>query len=313
MAERREHWQHHSYLLLFTMLWGANFILAEVALYEMTPIAFSVSRFVLGFAAMALLLYAQAYTRGHRLFSLIARKDWLRLLLVAVLGATLAPWLGIEGLARASGARASLWLALGPVMSVVFGVLMRTERIGRMGHLGIILTGMGTLVLALDGVQSENDYWLGDMFLFVALLAAVAELHIIKPLASRYGATPVVTARTGIGCVLYLLIASPVLIGESWMSLDLWTWVAILAGGTIGIGVGQWIKVRALETMGPTRVVLYGNLVPVAALLVAWMALGTRPSLFEGLAALFILLGAICLEMLDTYKHHTVASTEGAM
>lgn len=298
-------WPHHSLLLLFTLLWGGNFVLAEVALREMAPISFSVARFLMGGGAMLAILYLQrlrATRKGGeavRLFPALEKGDWPRLLLVSVLGATLAPWLGIEGLGLTHGARASLWLAMGPALSLGIGVFLRTERLGLMGYLGVVLAGLGTFTLAVDGLNPERNFWLGDLLLLVALLLAVAELHLIKPLAARYGATSMVAARTSIGGFLYLLVATPALAGESWLTLSAWTWIAIVAGGAIGVGVGQWIKVRALRALGPTQVVLYGNLVPVAALVIALMALGTVPSLLEVIAAALIIIGAICLQVMD--------------
>ena len=256
-----EHWHHHTMLLLFTGMWGANFILAEVALREMAPISFSVARFAVGAAAMFVVLYAQGRkpVSPLRLLPRVERRDVLRLILVAVFGAMLAPWLGIEGLALSTGARASLWLALGPVMSVTIGVFMRSERIGFMGLVGVALSGLGGLVLAFDGIRGAGNLFLGDGLLFLALLFAVAELHVIKPLAARYGSAPTVTARTALGVAAYVAVAAPSLTVQPWLTFGTWTWVAILAGGAIGIGIGQWVKVRALETIGPTRVVLYGE------------------------------------------------------
>lgn len=292
---------HHALLLFFVMLWGGNFVLAEVALREMAPISFSVARFLAGGGALLGLLYLQVRTRngGGRLFPALDRSDWPRLLLVAIFGATLAPWLGIEGLALTHGARASLWLALGPALSCGIGRVLRTERLGRAGYLGVVLAGLGTFALALDGLDPARNYWLGDVLLFAALVLAVAELHLIKPLAARYGATPMVAARTAIGGGLYLLIGLPALSGEPWLDLSVWVWIAILFGGAIGVGVGQWVKVRALHTLGPTRVVLYGNLVPLAALLLAWLTIGTDPSLLEVTAGVLIILGSICLQVID--------------
>jgi len=80
-------------------------------------------------------------------------------------------------------------------------------------------------------------------------------------------------------------------------------------GGGIGVGVGQWIKVRALDTLGPTRVVLYGNLVPVATLLLAWLTIGTDPSFLEVLSGGFIVTGAICLQVLDRHPAKTPSSS----
>lgn len=229
----------------------------------------------------------------------VKKKHWPRLLVVSVIGATLAPWLGIEGLGLTHGARASLWLALGPAVSTVLGYLLSTERMGIFGYIGVLLAGLGTVILAWDGIQPEQGYWLGDLILIIALILTVIELHLIKPLAREYGSVPVVALRTAIGGSLYLLIASPALAEVTWLSLGLWTWIAILAGGAIGVGVGQWVKVRALKTLGPTQVVLYGNMVPIAALLIAWLSIGENPSFMEIVSAAFIITGAILIQVID--------------
>lgn len=295
---------HHGFLLLFTFFWGANFILAEVALKEMAAISFSVSRFAVGGIAMLGVLYLQCYYDAKKngvpfqFFPDIDKSDWLRLLLVSVLGATLAPWLGIEGLGLTHGARASIWLALGPAVSAFFGYLFITEKMGRYGIIGVVTAGFGTLVLAFDGFLVES-YWLGDLLLCSALILTVIELHLIKPLARKYGAISIVTMRTLIGGTLYLVIASPSLAQESWFTLGMWTWIAILAGGAVGVGIGQWVKVRALRSLGPTQVVIYGNLVPIAAILIAWFSIGQNPSYFEMAAGILIILGAICIQVID--------------
>ncbi len=306
---REAAWPHHALLLFFVLLWAGNFILAEVALREMEPISFSVSRFAMGAGAMITILYLQMVfplrprEDRDRLFPRLRRKDVPRLLVISIVGATLAPWLGIEGLDLTHGARASLWLAIGPALSGALGAILRTERIGVAGSVGIALAGIGTFALAIDGMRPEQNFWLGDLLLFLALLMAVVELHLIKPLAAAYGPTPMVAARTVIGGLFYVFIALPALVDEPWLSLDVWTWIAILFGGAIGVGVGQWVKVRALKRLGPTRVVLYGNLVPLAALWLAWLTIGTDPSSLEIIAGILIVLGAISVQILDVNSH----------
>lgn len=307
---------HHSLLSLFTFFWGANFILAEIALKEMSPISFSVSRFAVGGIVMLLVLYAQCrhdakkQNKPLKFFPKIDKSDWLILLLIAVLGATLAPWLGIEGLGLTHGSRASIWLALGPAISTVFGLMMRTEKLGRYGYSGIILAGLGTLLMAADGLRPEQGYWFGDLLLLIALAMTVVELHLIKPLAKKYGSISMVAMRTAIGGSIYIVIATPSLAGESWFSFGFWTWFAIIAGGGIGVGLGQWVKVRALRKLGPTRVVIYGNLVPLAAMLIAWLSIGENPSFFEIIAGVMIISGAIFIQVIDVLKQNKVTSPD---
>lgn len=307
---------HHSLLSLFTFFWGANFILAEIALREMTPISFSVSRFAVGGMVMLLVLYIQCYFDAKRenkplqFFPVIEKGDWGRLLLVALLGATLAPWLGIEGLGLTHGSRASIWLALGPAISTGFGLMLKTETLGKYGYAGIVLAGAGTLLMAFDGLRPGQGYWAGDLLLLVALAMTVVELHLIKPLAKKYGSISMVAMRTAIGGTLYLVIASPSLMGESWLTFGFWTWFAILAGGAVGVGIGQWVKVRALRKLGPTRVVIYGNLVPLTAMLIAWLSIGENPSFFEILAGVLIIAGAILIQVIDVIKRKKITTPD---
>lgn len=260
----------------------------------------------MGGIAMFFVMYLQyriecdKYSGSVPFLPKIKKKHWPRLLFVSVIGATLAPWLGIEGLGLTHGARASLWLALGPAISTGFGYFFSTERMGTFGYIGVSLAVAGTAILAWDGLRPEQGYWFGDLILIVALALTVIELHVIKPLARAYGSVSIVALRTAIGGTLYILIASPDLVQITWLSLGFWTWVAILAGGAIGVGVGQWVKVRALRTLGPTQVVLYGNMVPIAALLIAWFSIGENPSLMEIISAFFIITGAICIQIIDS-------------
>ena len=298
-------WLDHALLSFFVFFWAGNFVLAELALVEMMPISFSAARLLAGGASMLILLHLQlrfdaSRNRGSTaLFRTIRREDWPRLLLVSVLGATLAPWLGIEGLNLTHSGRAALWLALGPALSCGIGYLWRSESVGWVGWLGTVLAGLGTLVLALEGVRNGGAVGRGDLFLFMSLLLTVVELHLARPLVDRYGPTFTVAARTAIGGILYLLIASPALAAVSWISLNGWTWVAILIGGGVGVGMGQWVKVRAVRVLGPTRVILYGNLVPLVTLAVAWLVIDNQPSIVEIVAGALILLGALCLQVFD--------------
>jgi drug/metabolite transporter (DMT)-like permease len=155
-------------------------------------------------------------------------------------------------------------------------------------------------------------YWLGDFLLFGSILLVVWELHLMKPLVRRYGATPIVTLRTVVGGMLYTLIALPSLAQEPWQDLGGWTWFAVLAGGGVGVGLGQWVKVRALNALGPTRVVLYGNLVPIVAFAIAWTVLGVAPSLLAMAAAALVITGAILVQVLDPAPQQEEAAPDVA-
>lgn len=287
----------HALLGLFTFLWGANFVLAAMALAELSPLTFSVSRF----AAAALVLVpvtrwarrpASREARDRRL----ARGDVPRLVAVAVLGAVIAPWLGIEGLALTSPGRAALYPAMAPAISVLIGRFMKHETLSRPNLVGIALVAGGSLALAADRLRGGGA-WLGDALLALAVVAAVAELHLIQRLSEHYGAGRATAWRTALGTLIYALVASPALVAAPWTGLSGWTWVAILAGGMIGVGLGSWVKVAAGRELGPTRVIVYGNLVPLTTWLLGAVFLAERPSAAEGAASALVIAGALLVQL----------------
>jgi drug/metabolite transporter (DMT)-like permease len=287
----------HVALSAFTFVWGANFVLAAVALREVTPIVFSVSRF----AFAALLLFPLIFRRTRREGAPRPRPrpaQLARLVAVAVLGAALAPWLGIEGLARSTAGRAALYPAMAPAISALVGRAMGHETLSATNAGGLLLVGLGSVALAADRIGGGGDVT-GDLLLGAAVVAAVAELHLIKALATAWGPATATAWRTTLGTALYALVALPFLLATPWGSLSSWTWVAIVLGGTIGVGLGSWVKVAASEILGPTRVIVYGNLVPLTTALLGALALHQYPSAFEGLAGLFVVAGAFLVQRRD--------------
>lgn len=291
----------HLLLGIFTFLWGANFVLAAVALSELSPLAFSVSRF----AAAALVLVPVAWwvrrpasARGEAAPrpSRPRRRDVPRLLAVAVLGAVVAPWLGIEGLALTGPGRAALYPAMAPAISVLVGRAMGHETLSRGNLAGIALVAGGSIALAADRLGGGGA-WLGDLLLALAVVAAVAELHLIKALAQRYGAGAATAWRTALGTLIYAGVASPALAAAPFGSLTGWTWVAILVGGTVGVGLGGWVKVAAGGEIGPTRVIVYGNLVPLTTWLLGALFLGDTPRPGEAVASVLVVAGALLVQI----------------
>jgi drug/metabolite transporter (DMT)-like permease len=283
---------HQGLLAVFVLVWGGNFLLAEVALREMVPIAFSAGRYVIG-ASAGLLVLATL-----RQFPVMRRslsgEDRIRILFAAVCGGVAAPWLGIEGLHLTDAGRAAVWVSLGPVLSYAMGRALRTEHVHHGGRWAIALTVGGALLLASDGLLNSAPIT-GDLMLAAAVTLTVLELHILAPLVKRHPPAHVAVLRTTLGAVLYTLVAIPWLTSTSWGSLEPETLAALAIGGIVAIGMGQWVQARAIRVLGPSHVSVYYLAVPVVTLTGGWLILGHQPTLLEGIAAVVILGGVAML------------------
>lgn len=302
-------------MTVFTLVWGSNFIFAELAVQEMTPLVFSAARFALGGATLVA-LYGISKWFNQRTKSTEANdikwtmRDLAVVYVAAMLGAVMAPWMGIEGLAHTNGARAALWLAFAPLVSGILGRRFRTEKLGVAGMVGVALGLVGGVVLAIDGIQSKADFWIGDLLLFGSVLAAVAELHLLKPILSKRSPIRVMMQRTVFGGLIYLLIALPAGVALPWTQLPDIVWIALAFGGVLAIGIGHWVQGSAIRTIGPTRVVLYHNVVPVIALLASALLVLGRPSFVELVAIVLIVLGIGMVQLTDTRQSHHITEAE---
>lgn len=309
----------HAQMAVFTLVWASNFVLAEWALRDLSPVSFSVSRFLAATAALFALgahPALQRDDRGHT--GRTAERPIYRarpgtLLAVALLGVVVAPWLGIEGLARTHAGRAAIYVSIAPALSLLVQgsdrwsnredhALAARASTGRQRSALTRWTGalliIGGAGLMVAGPELGAFSW-GDLLLLLASVCAVVELHLMRRLALDFGPARASAYRTGLGGLLYLALASPWLLADDWLRLTPLTWVAIVAGGTIGLGLGQWVKARALRTLGPTRVLAYFNLVPVVTLgLRAWLSTGVVTSV-DWVAGLVIVVGASAIQAGD--------------
>lgn len=299
----KQGWHSHGLLLFFTLIWGSNFILAELALDEMSPLAFSAMRFSMGGIFLTFIVLLGSKNNPWILFKKLSQKEWIRLFIIILIGAILAPWLGIEGLKQTDGGRASIWLALGPLFSIIIGSRLKTERYGFLMVLGLVLAVAGSTLLIFDGMTFKTNYLQGDLLLVTALLLTVLELHLIKPLIHHHGALPVLTLRSILGSMFYLAIAFPAISNVSWSFLSQITWIAVVFGGIVGISMGQWVKMKSVHAIGPTRVVMYGNFVPVITLGISMMMLCHDPSGTEWSAALLMISGMMLVQVWDIKNH----------
>jgi len=226
----------HSALSVFTLIWGANFILAKVAIRQMDPLPFSALRFGIGGISAALIwfLWISRSRNGASYFRHANARpgaaDLRRIALAALFGTVAAPWLGTEGLAATHGTRAAVWVALGPVVSALIGRFRDCETLTGSNVIGLILGVSGGLLLAFDGATSGMGYGRGDIMMLAALVLTIVELHLLQPAIHQYGALPVLAMRTAFGGMVYLAIAFPSLYTQRWELMDGITWAAILLG-----------------------------------------------------------------------------------
>ncbi len=286
---------------------GALALASAVAFGATTPFVQRFGRGVGPFTTAAL-LYG-----GAALFSAVPRtsrepaslraSDLPRLLVVASLGAVLAPVALAWGLQRTSGVHASLLLNLEAVFTVLLARVLWAEPIGgRVGGALLAMTAGGALLVAggSSGSASAGGAGWGALAVVVATLAWAADNTVGRPLADR-DPTRVVFAKGALGAAASTALA--VGFREPWPAASATTALAVC--GALGYGASLTLYLRAQRAIGAARTGSVFAAAPFVGAAIAWaMGQGAAgPSTFAA-GALFAL--GLWLHLTEGHQHEHV-------
>ena len=275
-------------LLALVVIWGVNFSVVKVVLQEVEPLAFNALRFPFAALTVWVLLRAQ----GRRLMP--RRRDWPRVAWLSLFGHAAYQVFFIFGLSLTFAGNASLMLATVPMWIAILSPALGHERFSWviLGGVGITMSGMTLVILggsagmALGGVTLRGD-------LFMLASAVVWALYTVlgRRAVRRNGALEMTAWTLWLGTPAIVLMGLPGLMRTDLGSLSAGAWLGIAYAGVLAIGLAYFIWYRGVRRLGSSRTAVYSNLVPVAALLTAWLWIGETPRVLQVLGAGVILAG----------------------
>jgi drug/metabolite transporter (DMT)-like permease len=116
---------------------------------------------------------------------------------------------------------------------------------------------------------------------------------LLKPYTERVPGVPLSALTMVGGAVPLVAVSMPYIATTPWASLPASGWGALLYSGLLALVVAYLFWYRGVRVLGPTRSAMYSNLQPVVALVVAWIALGEKPTLVQVVGAVAIMIGLL--------------------
>jgi drug/metabolite transporter (DMT)-like permease len=282
-------------LIGVALIWGFNFSFVKEALEEMTPLTLNALRFPLASGLLVLILWR----RGT--LQLPAREDTLRVLGLGVLGNVIYQLLFIYGLDLTLAGNASLLLATVPAWTILLSFFLGHERPSPLVWAGVVgtLTGMVLVVSGGSGVALGGTTLVGDLLMIGAAVGWSLYTVGSRNLIQRYGPMRVTAWTLWVGTVGLVLAGLPDTLRTDLGGLSPLAWFAVVYAGVVSLSVAYLLWYRGVQRIGSARTAVYSNMVPVVALLVAWLWLGERPSLSQAAGAA-VILGGISVARLGT-------------
>lgn len=281
-------WVTDLLLLLMATIWGVNYSVVKFGMRYVEPLAFNAVRVVI--AGTALLLIARV-----RRLELPPRRQLWALLGLGVLGNGVYQALFIEGISRTRAGNASLVMAATPVLTAVFGRLRGVEQLHTRGYIGIALSiaGIGIVMSGTASASLGDASLTGDGLILLASLTWAIYTVLLKPYTHHVDGVQVSTLTMVGGAIPLCLFAVPSVGRTAWTELPPSAWASVGYGSIFALVIAYLIWYRGIKLIGPTRTSMYGNLQPIIAVFVAWVALGEVPTGAQGLGAAAVMAGLL--------------------
>ena len=275
-------------LLLIVLIWGVNFSVLKVLLREFEPLALNALRFPM--AAVALWILVRRLDGSSK----PDPEDLRRIITLGLLGNVAYQLCFIFGVDSTFAGNASLLLATTPVWTLFLSSVSGHERPGGWVIIGVAGTLIGIFMVitgSRDTGTLASPTTRGDLLILIAsMLWAMYTVGGRKPV-TRYGALRVTAWTLWVATPIIFLMGLPSLMKTDLRTITPEAWIGVTYAGLLGIGLAYLLWYRAVERIGNNRTAVYSNLVPVAALITAWIWLGEVPTTLQLIGAAVILVG----------------------
>jgi drug/metabolite transporter (DMT)-like permease len=181
-------------------------------------------------------------------------------------------------------------LAGTPIFTALLSAVLGQERVGPRAWIGALATVAG-IAIVVSTTVGEGGSMSGNLLMVGASAAWAIYTVGGRPLVEKYGPIRLTAWTLGIGTVGVVLAGVPDLVGLDLRSIPAGAWGAVVYAGALSVGVAYLMWNYGVRHIGNTRTAVYSNLVPVMALVVAWVWLKETPSPAQVIGAVIIIAG----------------------
>lgn len=256
-ANRR--WPAFLAIIATMVFWGLSYVSSKLLLQTLSPFQLAAGRFAL---ASALLLLWGLVTRNLRP---IARQDWMRLTLSALIGIVVYFVFENTGLQLTTAGMGSLIIATIPVLNVMVCSIFLRRSTSPWVWLGVVLSTLGVFVIIRAGSTFSTASLWGNLLVLGAAFSWVAYTLLNQPLSQRYDAFSLNFYQTLIGTAILLLLTLAE--GKPWPALSAQVLPDLLFLAACCSALGYIFYNYALRHLGSAVVTTFINFIPVFAVI----------------------------------------------
>ncbi|MEK3726705.1 DMT family transporter [Lysinibacillus sp. FSL W8-0953] len=273
------------FLSLAASIWGAMYVVVKVVVEVVPPLELVWIRYLIAVIALGIIgiVMKQSWT--------IAKKDWLIIFLVGLIGNTISIVTQEMGTMLSTAQMGAMITATTPAFMVVFARFILQENITIKKCLSIVLATIGVGII-VGNAQIDITQQLGGFYLLIAALTWAFMSALVKKVPSHYSQIVVTTYSSIVAVILLTPFILPRL-----KDLALTTILQpTISGGLLYLGIvstagGFLLWNKGLQLMNASSGGLFFFFQPIVGTFLGWLLLGETIGLSFWLGSLFILSG----------------------
>jgi drug/metabolite transporter (DMT)-like permease len=249
----------------------------------------------------ALLVLATIYWRqlSRETLRRLSRREWVGLVIVAILSGALAPGLIFQALSQTEVNNVVLIGRLEPPLTMVLSVWVLRERVNVWEIVGTISAFIGvTLTIVLQPTSAAMirmgmfSIDIGELLAATGAIALATATIISKKRLSHVPLGFYSIFRTALGTVVFFVVALVLYGRDHFMdafSPFLWQWMLVYGAVIVVVGQSFWITGLRASTVSVASLV--ASFTPIAGILAAYFILGEAPTQAQYIGGSIILVG----------------------
>jgi len=262
-------------LVLVSLFWAGGFIAGKILMSgHVGPYTAAASRFLLASLCLVFILY-----RVEKKFPRISGRQWLLLLALGLSGVFLYNIFFFNGLRFIQASRASLMVATTPAVTAFLSAIFFKEKITPLRWIGILVSIIGAMFVISHGQLTTlitGGIGVGDVLIFGCVIAWATYTLVGKIALRELSPLVVATYSACVGFVMLFIPAIPEGVFQAFTQMSWQMWVAITFMAVFSTALGFTWFYEGIQAIGPSKAVVFGNLVPVFAVLLAVLMLGEK-------------------------------------
>ncbi len=265
------------------LIWGINIPIMKTGLDQLDPYVFNAVRLTISACVLGAFALTE-YRQGHRSRPGVSRT---RMLIYGIIVSGIYQLLFLLGIERTTSGNTALIISTVPMWTALLARLFIGEKLLRIAWCGLLVALSGTVIVALQkgDVTTGSEYLAGNLCILGAALVWSGATVVSRPMLKSISPLRLSATAAVIALPLHLLLA----MGRyeesvpSLQSVDVW--LVILYAGVLSSGLALPMWNFGVRHAGAAHAAIIQNLIPLIAIVAAWLTRGesaTRAQLFGG-------------------------------